>query len=107
MAKSHPRSLSDRVRTRRHQEKVIFFLHYLFSHAVPSLSRSIWHPLALRYITSTMNRSSAARWAILFGFFLTTTFAQAESYDLIIRHGRVVDGSGNPAFFGDVAIKDG
>src|SRR2546428_796626 len=33
--------------------------------------------------------------------------AHAQSFDLIIRHGRVVDGSGNPAFFADVAIKDG
>ena len=33
--------------------------------------------------------------------------AQTDSYDLIIRHGRVVDGSGNPAFFADVAVKDG
>lgn len=31
----------------------------------------------------------------------------AESFDVIIRHGRVVDGSGNPAFFADVAVKDG
>ncbi len=28
-------------------------------------------------------------------------------YDLVIRHGRVVDGTGNPAFYADVAIKDG
>ena len=33
--------------------------------------------------------------------------ANAEDYDLIIRNGRVVDGSGNPAFFADVAVKDG
>ncbi len=31
----------------------------------------------------------------------------AAAYDLIIRGGRVVDGSGNPACFADVAIKDG
>jgi N-acyl-D-amino-acid deacylase len=31
----------------------------------------------------------------------------AASYDVIIRHGRVVDGTGNPAFFADLAIKDG
>jgi len=31
----------------------------------------------------------------------------SETYDVIIRHGRVVDGSGNPAFFADVAIKKG
>jgi len=31
----------------------------------------------------------------------------AEPFDLIIRHGRVADGTGNPAFLADVAIKDG
>ena len=29
------------------------------------------------------------------------------SYDLIIRNGRIIDGSGMPAFSGDVAVKDG
>src|SRR3569832_2039191 len=33
--------------------------------------------------------------------------ALSETYDIIIRHGRVVDGSGNPAYFADLAIKDG
>jgi N-acyl-D-amino-acid deacylase len=31
----------------------------------------------------------------------------AETYDVIIRHGRVVDGTGNPAFYADLAVKDG
>src|SRR5947208_634272 len=31
----------------------------------------------------------------------------AESYDLLLRHGRVADGTENPSFFADVAIKDG
>ena len=31
----------------------------------------------------------------------------AATYDVLIRHGRIVDGSGNPAFFADVAIRDG
>ncbi len=28
-------------------------------------------------------------------------------YDIVIRNGKVVDGTGNPWFFADVAIKDG
>jgi N-acyl-D-amino-acid deacylase len=32
---------------------------------------------------------------------------QAQRYDLVIRHGRVADGTGNPAYFADLAIKSG
>ena len=31
--------------------------------------------------------------------------AQVEAYDIIIMNGRIVDGSGNPWFYGDVAIR--
>lgn len=31
----------------------------------------------------------------------------SETYDLIVRHGRVVDGTGNPAYFADVAVANG
>ena len=45
-------------------------------------------------------------WLILLAA-LTAPTRGAESYDLVIRHGRVVDGSGNPAFFADVAVRQG
>src|SRR5689334_22005722 len=33
--------------------------------------------------------------------------ARAATFDLVFRHGRVLDGTGNPARFADVAVKDG
>jgi N-acyl-D-amino-acid deacylase len=33
--------------------------------------------------------------------------AGAGDYDLVIRNGRIIDGTGNPSFMGDVAIQDG
>ena len=35
------------------------------------------------------------------------SFARAETYDVIVRGGRIVDGTGNPAYFADVGIKRG
>lgn len=32
---------------------------------------------------------------------------KAQTYDLVIRNGRVVDGTGNPWYYADVAVKDG
>ena len=32
---------------------------------------------------------------------------QIHLYDLVIRNGQVIDGSGSPAFSADVAVKDG
>ena len=28
-------------------------------------------------------------------------------FDILIKNGQIVDGSGTPAFYGDIAIKDG
>lgn len=43
-------------------------------------------------------------------FYLTLLIAfaaHAENYDLVLRNGQIVDGTGAPAFHGDVAIKNG
>ena len=29
------------------------------------------------------------------------------AYDLLVRHAKVIDGSGGPSFYGDVAVKNG
>ncbi|MBL8207367.1 MAG: amidohydrolase family protein, partial [Blastocatellia bacterium] len=38
---------------------------------------------------------------------LWSTASQPPTYDLLIRNGRIVDGTGNPSFVGDVALRDG
>ena len=38
---------------------------------------------------------------------LTISFAHAQPYDLVIKNGRVVDGTGNPWIHADVAIQNG
>jgi N-acyl-D-amino-acid deacylase len=38
--------------------------------------------------------------------FAKTAFAQ-QSYDVIIRNGKIIDGTGNSWYYGDVAVKDG
>jgi N-acyl-D-amino-acid deacylase len=44
--------------------------------------------------------------ALLIGF-VAAPLSAAEPFDLIVRNGRVADGTGNPAFFADVAVKAG
>ncbi|MDB6031125.1 MAG: D-aminoacylase domain protein [Verrucomicrobiales bacterium] len=49
---------------------------------------------------------AALQTALLFLLILGTSGFSA-TYDLIIRNGRIIDGSGNPSFRSDVAVKNG
>jgi N-acyl-D-amino-acid deacylase len=42
---------------------------------------------------------------LLFGGLVTSLIAQDPSYDLLLKNGRIVDGSGSPWYRGDVAIR--
>jgi N-acyl-D-amino-acid deacylase len=44
---------------------------------------------------------------LLFFILVTAQVAAAQRYDLLIAGGRVLDGTGNPAIYADVAIRDG
>jgi len=46
------------------------------------------------------------RW-LLAALVLAGTSAHAQHFDVIIRGGRIADGTGNPAYFADIGIKDG
>jgi len=38
---------------------------------------------------------------------VASTLAAQDSYDLVIRNGKIIDGSGNPWLYGDVAVANG
>lgn len=44
---------------------------------------------------------------VALGLLCSAAAISAADYDLVLRGGRVADGTGNPAFFADVAVKDG
>jgi N-acyl-D-amino-acid deacylase len=54
----------------------------------------------MKYFTSTITNK-------LFFLLLIANGVFAQKYDLVIKNGRVIDGSGNPWFAADIAIKSG
>lgn len=55
-----------------------------------------------------MNRLSAVRIVVGFLLFCVGTRTEAaEKFDLVIKGGRIVDGTGAPWYFGDIAIHEG
>jgi N-acyl-D-amino-acid deacylase len=44
---------------------------------------------------------------IFYLLLFVTTFSKAQKADILIKNGKIVDGTGNAWFLGDIAIKDG
>ncbi len=40
-------------------------------------------------------------------FLLQFSFSQSTSYDILIKNGKIIDGTGNNWYYGNVAIKEG
>ncbi len=47
------------------------------------------------------------RYLLITAASLASSFAYSQPADLLIRNGRIIDGTGNSWFYGDVAVKDG
>ena len=44
---------------------------------------------------------------VLLAALMTGVEAQRQEFDLLIRNGRIVDGTGNPSYVGDLGVRDG
>jgi len=44
---------------------------------------------------------------IILAFLVLPVFVGAQQYDIVIANGKIIDGTGNSWYYGDVAIKDG
>jgi len=68
-------------------------------------SHTIASPLTLRAPRLTRLARSLGLLCGFFGFFLAAS--QAQTYDIVIRHGHIIDGSGSPWYAADLGIRNG
>ncbi|MFN8291938.1 MAG: D-aminoacylase [Chitinophagaceae bacterium] len=47
------------------------------------------------------------RWSFILLLFIAPAIAGQTGYDILIRNGKIIDGSGNSWYYGDIAVKDG
>src|SRR4051812_14585255 len=47
------------------------------------------------------------KFLVLLFFFPLNMLAQTSNCDILIRNGKIIDGTGNSWFYGDIAVKDG
>lgn len=47
------------------------------------------------------------KWILVFILFLITSSAQSQDCDILIINGKIIDGTGNSWYYGNIAVKDG
>ena len=47
------------------------------------------------------------KWLLIILFLPITGFSQSESCDILITNGKIIDGTGNSWYYGNIAIKNG
>jgi N-acyl-D-amino-acid deacylase len=49
----------------------------------------------------------AMKWILFFLLFLIAAPVQSQDYDILITNGKIIDGTGNNWYYGNIAVKDG